>query len=183
MGNHHLILGQLVDYLTGKVIVDTHDERFRQKIARILVEQKGFSKTQIESMRPLTVTAGEQRGQLKVDFCIRIEQRIAMIIKYGPGSLVTRYRSALAIAQLVEDYQVPFAVVTNGRDADLLDGVSGKILSQGLTALPTLQQLTQMVQLATFDAIPHQRAEMAARIVYCFEIDGCCACDDTVCKL
>jgi hypothetical protein len=62
MGNHHLVLGELIDFLTGEIRVDTHDERYRQKIARFLVSQKGFAKEQIESLRPLTVVAGENRG-------------------------------------------------------------------------------------------------------------------------
>ncbi len=29
MGEHHLILGELVDFITGKTIKDTHDERYK----------------------------------------------------------------------------------------------------------------------------------------------------------
>ena len=183
MAGHHLILGKLVDYLTGKTIVDTHDERLRQKIARVLVEEKGYAKTQIEPSRVLTVAAGNHRGIIHVDFCIRIENRVAMLVKYGPGSLVTRYRPALAIAQLTEAYLVPYVVVTNGKDAHLLDVEKGMLLSQGFMKLPTRQKLSQMVQTASFDKISRRRAEMAARIVYCFEIDGSCPCDDKVHKL
>ena len=44
MSTQHLILGKLTDFVTGRTIVDTIDERARQKIARFLVEQKGYSK-------------------------------------------------------------------------------------------------------------------------------------------
>ena len=43
MSTHHLILGETVDYITGQTITDTHDERARQKIARFLVEEKGYA--------------------------------------------------------------------------------------------------------------------------------------------
>ncbi|MCK7466807.1 MAG: hypothetical protein MZU91_00755 [Desulfosudis oleivorans] len=42
MAGHHLILGKLTDFLTGEILDDTLDERYRQKIARWLVEQKGY---------------------------------------------------------------------------------------------------------------------------------------------
>ena len=42
MNGHHLILGKLSDYLTGDTLDDTHDERYRQKIARLLVDRKGY---------------------------------------------------------------------------------------------------------------------------------------------
>lgn len=41
---HHLILGELTDYLTEETLADTHDERLRQKIVRHLVDTCGFDK-------------------------------------------------------------------------------------------------------------------------------------------
>ena len=40
---HHMIYGSLVDYVTGEPLVDTDDERYRQKLARLLVEERGFA--------------------------------------------------------------------------------------------------------------------------------------------
>ena len=37
MDGHHLILGETVDYITGNIVADTHDERYRQKIAHLLI--------------------------------------------------------------------------------------------------------------------------------------------------
>ena len=44
MAGHHLILGEITDFITGKTIEDTHDERYRQKIAKFLVNEKGYDK-------------------------------------------------------------------------------------------------------------------------------------------
>ena len=44
MNGHHLILGELDDLITGETIKDTLDERYRQKIAGLLVNQKGYLK-------------------------------------------------------------------------------------------------------------------------------------------
>ena len=49
MDNHHLILGELVDFITGETLTDTHDERYRQKLAKILVTYKGYHKNEIKS--------------------------------------------------------------------------------------------------------------------------------------
>jgi len=38
MTGHHLILGELDDLITGERVKDTHDERYRQKIARLLID-------------------------------------------------------------------------------------------------------------------------------------------------
>jgi len=183
MGGHHLILGELVDYITGESIEDTHDERYRQKIARILVEKKGYDKGEIEVRKELLVKAGENRAIVKIDCLIRLLDKVRMIIKYGPGSLVTRQRPALAASRLVEHYQIPIVVVTNGEDAEILEGSSGSVRSTGLGAIPSRSELLQATADAHFNAIAPDRTEMEARIIYCYEIDGSCPCDDTVCKL
>ena len=47
MGTSHLIMGQTTDYITGLTVPDTHDERIIQRISRLLVEEKHFSKNEI----------------------------------------------------------------------------------------------------------------------------------------
>lgn len=180
---HHLILGELVDFITGNTIRDTHDERYRQKLARILVNQKGFSKEEIKPRRELHVSAGEKRGIIKVDFEINVSGQIGMIIKYGPGSLVTRHRPALAISRLVAPYQVPMAVVTNGKEADILEGKTGKIVAQGLQSIPSKKDLIEVLAAMNLIRISAEQAKIESRIVYAYEVDGSCPCDDTVCKL
>jgi len=39
---HHLIYGTLADYLTGEELTDTDDERIRQSLIRLMVEEKGY---------------------------------------------------------------------------------------------------------------------------------------------
>ena len=39
---HHLIYGTLQDYLTDEELTDTDDERIRQELSRLMVEEKGY---------------------------------------------------------------------------------------------------------------------------------------------
>ncbi|MCG8531322.1 MAG: hypothetical protein MI749_11720, partial [Desulfovibrionales bacterium] len=70
--DHHLVLGTLTDYLTGALITDTHDERYLQSLSRMLVEDKGFSKSDILRNHPLVVRAGDRSAQIKVGFQVRL---------------------------------------------------------------------------------------------------------------
>jgi hypothetical protein len=108
-----------------------------------------------------------------------------MVIKYGPGSLVTRHRPGLAISRLIEPYQIPVVIVTNGETADILDGDNGVLRASGFNQIPSRAELRQNMRQAvySFSPISSKRAEMEARIVYAFEIDGGCPCDDSVCKI
>ncbi len=171
---HHLILGKLVDFITGGTIQDTHDERYRQKLARLLVEKKGYTKNDIKPRFELSVSVDTKKAVVEIDFLITLSDKICMIIKYSPGSLVTRHRPVLAVSRLVAPYQVPIVVATNGEDADILDGYINEVISSGLESIPDRGQLAKRIADIPFKHISSKQAEMESRIIYAFEIDGCC---------
>jgi hypothetical protein len=183
MGGHHLILGTLTDFLTGQTVTDTHDERYRQKIARFLIEQRGYRSDEIERSIPLTAVAGACKAIVFVDFVIRISGRVGMIIKYGPGSLTTRERPALAASRLIEGLQVPLVVVTNGEGAEVLNGATGKTVATGFEGIPDRENLERRMADLPTDRIPKERMEMESRVLYAYEVDGACPCDETICRL
>ena len=184
--DHHLVLGTLEDYLTGEAITDTHDERYLQTLSRILVEDKGFSKSHIRRNQPLKVRAGDRLAQIKVGFQIFSGERIAMVIQYAPGSLVTRRLSNLALSRAVVDYQVPLVVTTNGEDAEVIDGHTGRVLGHGLLAIPGKSALEDHIQglgEKGFAPLSQSVRDKAHRIVHACQVDGACPCDSDVCIL
>jgi len=183
MNGHHLILGELTDFITGDTLKDTHDERYRQKIARLLTGQLGYLKADIEPRRALIARADSKKAVLKIDFTITLEGKMCMVLKYGPGSLVTRRRAVLAVSRLIAPYQVPVAVITNGQDAEIINGTSGAVTASGLESIPSKADLTAMAAGETFAPISDKQAEMESRILYCYEVDDRCECDDEICKL
>jgi hypothetical protein len=182
VNDHHLVMGRLVDFLTGRVLDDTHDERYRQKLARFLVEEKGYAPSDIMTGRSVKVGAGKKRACVPITYIIEAAGRDAILIHYGPGSLVTRHRPALALARLAAPFQIPIVVVTNGETADILDGASGKIKAAGLARIPSRQQLILELQECPWEPVDCRRAEMESRIVLAYEVDDRCPCDDTVCR-
>ena len=183
MEGHHLVLGKLKDLLTGRMVADTLDERIRQKLARLLVEVKGFAPTDILSRYAYTVHCGPRSAVIPIDFIVYRDGCAAMLIKYGPGSLVTRHQPVLAAARIVADRPIPLAVVTNGRDADVLATPSGKVLAAGIPGIPDRQQLHSMGVSYDLPKLSAGSIEKNARILYAYEVDGACPCDDTICRL
>jgi hypothetical protein len=183
MNGHHLILGELTDFITGATLKDTHDERYRQKIARLLIRQLGYLKADIEPRKALVAKADSKKAVLKIDFTITLDKKTCMVLKYGPGSLVTRRRAVLAVSRLIVPYQVPVAVITNGQDAEIINGTSGEVTASGLESIPSKADLTKIATGETFAPISDQQAEMESRILYCYEVDDRCECDDDICRL
>ena len=178
-----MILGERTDFITGETIPDTYDERYRQKIARLLIVHKRYQKYDIKPRKDLPVRAGENKAVIKIDFLISLLGKVGMIVKFGPGSIVTRRRPLLAASRILTPYQIPIAVVTNGEDAEVLEGASGRVISRGLETIPSKEQLVKIMVAYHFNRISAVRAEMESRILYCYEVDGSCPCDENVCRL
>ncbi|CAN2041284.1 Type I restriction enzyme R protein N-terminal domain-containing protein [Candidatus Magnetomoraceae bacterium gMMP-15] len=184
MGGHHLILGELKDFITGEILEDSHDERYRQKIARMLVLEKGYEKTDIEQRQSIKIKAGKNQAVIKIDFLIFSDKKIAMIIRYAPGSLVSRQRPVLASSRIIMPYQIPVVVVTNGEEINIMDGTTGKITAKGpIDVIPSKSELFEKIKDMDFKPISEKRIEQEQRIIYAYEINDACPCDETICKL
>jgi len=174
--SHHMIYGSLVDYVTGEPLVDTDDERYRQKLAQMLVTEKGFAKNELEMRRRIETLFATQFVASKIDIVVSIAGQRVMVVRYGPGSLVTRERPAIAAARVLEESQlIPLAVVTNGEDAELLDARTGKVLATGLEAIPTREAVVTMLPDLDFRPIAPERREPELRILNAFDVESCCA--------
>lgn len=180
---HELILGKTVDFITGETLIDTIDERARQKIARFLVEEKGYLKDEIQVRRQITLDVDGNKGTFKVNFVIRVVGKAFMIVIFGPGSLVTRERPALAAARLVEGYEVPFTVVTNGQGAEVLETRSGEVIAEGLENIPSKAEALQRLPTVRFETLPEERLAREKRILYAFEVLAERECDEFTCSL
>lgn len=183
MAGHHLVLGTLTDYLSGERLEDSHDERYRQKISRLLVEEKEYHKSDIIPRYRLILQAGSRKAAISLDFLIGLLNRKCMLIKYAPGSLVTRRRPAIAISRLVSGFQIPIVVVTNGMDAEIVNGLTGDVIDNGLNTIPSREQLLKIQNTHEWKKISRDRAEMESRIAFAYEVDDRCPCDDSICMI
>jgi len=175
--SHHLIYGKCADFLTGETLVDTDDERIRQDIAKMLVNERGYAKDEIVPRLKIETMFNRTFVVSKIDFAIRLAGRIFLIIRYGPGSLVTRERPAVAAARvLLPEYRIPLAVVTNGRDAELVDTAGGKVLARGMEAIPARDDAERMLpELKFLPGLSGEQAEREKRILNAFDLEICCA--------
>jgi hypothetical protein len=174
--SHHFIYGTLSDYLTGEELTDTDDERLRQGIYRMMTEEKGYRIDELTPRAFIDTLFSRCFVRSVIELTVRIEDRSFMIIRYGPGSLVSRERAAIAAARVLHaDYRIPLAVVTNGREAELLDTATGKILGNGLSSIPDRKTADAILPSLVF--LPKQEAgklEREKRILNAFDVERCC---------
>lgn len=173
---HHIVYGTLVDYLTGEELADTDDERTRQDLARMMVEEKGYAREDLEPRRAIETLFATQFVRSNITLTVSVEGKRIMVIRYAPGSLVSRERSAIAAARVLEgEYQIPLAVVTNGRDAELLDTGTGQVLAVGMEAIPDCGQARELLPTLVFrEGLDDKKRERELRILNAFDVEICC---------
>lgn len=175
--SHHMIYGTIKDYITGETIVDTDDERFRQKVARFLVEKKGYPKKNIQARKKIETLFGKSFVVSTIDLVISLQKKIFMVVRYGPGSLVTRERAAVAAARVLDPaYLVPYTVITNGLDAEFLDSKTGKVLAHGMDGIPNFTESKMLYDKTRYTKLhgDYQR-EMELRVLNAYDKEVCCA--------
>ncbi|MCK4388804.1 MAG: type I restriction enzyme HsdR N-terminal domain-containing protein [Desulfobacterales bacterium] len=149
----------LTDYVTGNEVPNIGAEENRQRVERFLVDTKGYSKNDIEVDADLKFTIGEEELYSNVDLAVRVQGKRFMVLKCVPGSLVSRQRETLAAARLLDVYQIPFSVVTDGKDAELLDTVTGEVLEEGMDAIPSREEAIERMKGIKLQPFPQERLE------------------------
>jgi hypothetical protein len=174
-----MVYGTLSDYLTGEELTDTDDERYRQQLARMMVEERGFAREELEPRLFIESIINSQYVKSTIELTVRLNGRRLMIIRYGPGSLVTRERAAIAAARLLDqDHRIPLAVVTNCRDAELLETLTGKVLATGMEGIPTREHLIHLLTGQAMEPFAdEERRDREMRILNAFDLEVCCRGD------
>ena len=142
-----------------------------ERLAHFLEQEKGYSAEDIVKRLSITTSYNGEEVVSKIALVITLDGKHTVMLRYAPGSVVTRERSAVAAARLlVPDYQIPLVCVTNGKDGVLLDTYKGKPLAQSLAEFPTKEELEAMtLQYEPFTN--PKKIEREKRILNAFDVD------------
>ncbi|NOZ77400.1 MAG: type I restriction enzyme HsdR N-terminal domain-containing protein [Euryarchaeota archaeon] len=146
---------------------ETRAERVRQKIERFLVEEKHYPKEEIQVGVEFEVHLDGEVIRPRVDLVVRLGGRRVMVIKCVHGAMEAGERLVVSYGRLLDDYQIPFSVITNWEDARVIDTVSGKTVGSGRQAIPAREELERLEM--EFPAYPEERLEREKRILSAYE--------------
>ncbi len=158
----------LRDLITGKPVSEYEDEPIRQDTEARLLEL-GYRREQVQVDASRRVELEGRPQTIRADLLVSLNQRPALVLRCARGSMVTRHNEVLATARALCDPWVPLALVTNRYDAHLLDTGSGRVLAQGLQAIPDPPTLARLLA----DIPPHhptpRELERAIRVYLALE--------------
>ena len=169
--------GTLRDYLSGDEIDETTFEEFRQLLARLLVEEKGYPRDRLKAKVPLKYRVDGEEFARPIDYVLYDEQgKPIFIIIFCAGNVATFERETVCAARLIEGGPVPYALVTDTMDATLLDVKTGDTVARSMAAVPDYDKLLAMVDKADMQPLTDEQREKQTRVfhTYCGFIYGTC---------
>lgn len=152
-------IGTLTDFLTGREIADVGAEANRQAVLRFLVEEKGYAREDVETDVPIAFEVKGESCRSRADVVVSGLGRRLMVIKCAAGSLGSRERESISAARLLEPYQIPLAVASDGQTAVVLDTKTGKKISQGLDTILSKSELASRFEAVDLEPLPENKLE------------------------
>jgi len=162
------------DFVTDREVPNVGAEENRQAVEKFLVEQKGYLKEDISVDVDIAVIVAGEPYRSQVDLVVSADggKTRFMIIKCAAGSLGSREREIVAAARLLDEYQIPCALVSDGKTATVLDTLTGQKVGDGLEAIPSKQ--AALAHLKSFKPVsfPKDRMERGKLIFRTYDIEN-----------
>jgi hypothetical protein len=163
----------IIDYLSGREIPFSNRDNIRQKLVKELVEGKGYRNGDISLDREIRFEMEGRRVCSLVDLALGFGGKTLMVFKCAAGSVVSRERQIIATARLLEDYIIPYAVVTNGVNIELLDVLTEKVIGDGLESVPSRQELSEKSRDLTLRPTNKKKLLYEQRVLYTYDSISC----------
>ena len=149
----------------------------QSRLIEFLTSEKGYSEKDLELNKVYNVVLSdgitENSFNVKADIVVRLNNTSLFIVKCVMSSMESWERHSAAFCRVVEPNQVPYAVVTDGEDARMIDAVSGKLLSLGLDSIPSKDEALVLLKETVFCPFSRERCEKEKRILHAFDAITC----------
>ncbi len=160
-------------------IIKQQEELFAQSIGyiqRLMIEKLidlGYEFSDIEINNGYEVIVSKkEKFVTSVDILLRLEGKVLYAIKCSPTSIESWERFMFAFCRVVEPYQIPFAMVTDGREGRIIDIIKGEVKDS--MEIPKREELLQKLKSLNFVPYPEEKLHREKRILYAFDAIKCC---------
>ncbi|KUG28498.1 hypothetical protein ASZ90_001617 [hydrocarbon metagenome] len=168
------------DYLTGEDVEETSYEEFRQALARLLVEERGYPKDRMCAKVGVCFPVEGQDYTRMVDLVVADAGGAPLLVVIfcsgEPGSYI---RETLAASRLYGDAPVPLALITDTKEALFLRVADGHILARGgMRTIPHYDELVALAAASPAPPLAEDAKDRERRILFAYSeflSGGCCA--------
>lgn len=175
---HDVSIGTtMVDYLTGELLEATTYEDLRQAMAKLLVEEKGYPKERLRPRVAVRFPIEERTYTRLLDLVAYDEHDHPLLaVLFCPGVVTTYSRESLAAARLLEPKPAPLIMITDTKEAIVLESAKGECIGEGLLAVPDWQRLHKLAAEHPAPEVDDAHREREKRILYAYSeaLYDCC---------
>ncbi|NWF98368.1 MAG: type I restriction enzyme HsdR N-terminal domain-containing protein [Nitrospirae bacterium] len=134
----------------------------------VLINDKLYKPEEIKIDPSFNIKMKDCEAVLTLDYLIVINSCYFLIIKCSP-SIESWERYIKAVARISTDYQIPYAMVTNGFNAKIIDIISDKIIGNNINELFNRKEAIEYANNFNKIPFPADKSEREKRIAYAFE--------------
>jgi len=151
----------------------------KQKVWDILTKERKFDPGDIEIDPEFRLLLNDCETTVSIDFIVNLSSTSFMVIKCAATAIESWERYAISFARAIKDYQIPYAMVTDGENARVIDVLTGSLVSTSMGGLFNKQEAFNKMKDFKKIPCPFFRIEREKRIVYAFEGIKCPTIKDT----
>jgi hypothetical protein len=141
----------------------------QQFVWEVLINDKKYEPGDIAVEPQFTLQLSNCQAIVSMDLFITLSGVNFLAIKCSSSDIESWERYVTAFARVANDYQIPFAMVTDGINAKIVDVLKGNRIGESIHDLFTRQQALEIMKGFKKIPCPESRAEKEKRIVYAFE--------------
>jgi len=141
----------------------------KQIVYEILTKEKGFYPEDIQIDPQFRLILSTCEATVGIDFLINLDKTSFMVIRCVSSGIESWERYVIAFARAIKDYQIPFAVITDGEKAKVFDILNGSFTQESAQELFTRQEADSLMKNFQRIPCPGKRLEKEKRIIYAFE--------------
>ncbi len=159
----------ITDFVTGEQVPNVGAEENRQAVERFLVKEKGFHQEDIEVDADIEISIDGETYRSQIDLIVSVEAKRFMAIKCAAGSLGSREREILSAARILNPDPLPRAVVSDGKNAIVVDVLSGKKIGEGMEAICSKATAKIILHETDFKPLTEKRSEQQKLIFRAYD--------------
>ncbi|HMK48459.1 MAG TPA: type I restriction enzyme HsdR N-terminal domain-containing protein [Thermodesulfovibrionales bacterium] len=144
-------------------------EGVKEWVWDILLNVKHFRPEEIQIDPHFNLEMSDCEAIASIDYVINLNSTTVMAIKCSSSALESWERYIKALARVVLDYQIPYAMVTDGETVRVFDIVSGSVVSNSVQELFSREEALKRIEGFEKTPFPKEKSEREKRIVYAFE--------------
>ena len=142
-------------------------DRIRRKVIEAL-KKAGYDEAWMKQDESFVLATEEGELRIPIEVLVYVDDKPALLVKCVRGNMATRERPSLALARLLTESLIPFAIVTTEREAVVFDTITGKTVGRGYGAFPSPKEAEQRLRDSSGVQIPPAQREREKRILHTY---------------